>query len=142
MPCGTCCLRQSSFDTITHYFKSVKHFLCFLYIYAFGYSAESSFPEFIFLTGSGKSPPTAYCSSQLKQQGKLANPVLRVKRKNPRSAYLRGFCESYCLSKFYRIELYARSHCRSQRYAAQVLTFQCCRFCFINCLNKRLEVVG
>ena len=61
--------------------------------------------------------------------------------KNPRSAYLRGFCESY-LSKFYRIEFYARSHCRSQRYAAQVLTFQCCRFCFINCLNKRLEVVG
>ena len=43
-------------------------------------------------------------------------------------------------NQFYRIQLYARSHCRSDCNISQVLTFQRAWFCFINYVNKRLEV--
>ena len=53
-----------------------------------------------------------------------------------------GLCSPYKLelNQFYRIQFYARSHSRSDCNTSQVLTFQCAWFCFINCINKRLEV--
>ena len=45
------------------------------------------------------------------------------------------------LCKLHWINLYARSHCRCKSYTLQVLTFNGCRSYFVDCIDKRLEVV-